>query len=267
MLEEKSYQKIYPKLAGKPRHKVMVIAHRGYSGIAPENTISAFKKAIEAGADMIELDIFLSKDGEIVVFHDKNLKRTTKTKGKVKDLLLWELKELDAGSWFKPEFTGERIPTLEEVLILTKGKIMVNIEIKADAINSYKKKGGIEEKLVKLIEKYDISSEVIISSYNLLALKRIKELNPNISTALLYRFRIKKLLLKIAGENLIDAFHPGKRFLNKKTLLTTKKDDFKINVYTINQKREMKKFIKIGVDGIITNYPDRLFELLREMKL
>src|SRR3972149_9393656 len=111
------------------RFPVMVIAHRGFSGQAPENTLASFKKARELGSDMIELDVRFSKDGHMVVMHDDTLDRTTNGRGKVADYTLKELKQLDAGSWFAPQFSDERIPNLNEVLELAKGKILVNIEI------------------------------------------------------------------------------------------------------------------------------------------
>jgi glycerophosphoryl diester phosphodiesterase len=248
------------------KHKVMVIAHRGFSGIAPENTLTAFKKAIEIGADMIELDVMLSKDGELVVIHDKTVNRTTNGKGKVSDFTLGELKKLDAGTWFKKHFKDEKIPSLEEVLDLAKNKILLNIEIKKDAYNPEKKKGGVEEKTVLLLEKYNMNSQVIVSSFNPHIVKRIKEFEPEISTAFLYRYRINKGLIKIVHNLNVDALNPGKRFFTKKASAEVHQSDLKINIYTINQKREMAKFIKMGVDGIITNYPDRLFEVLEDLK-
>jgi len=249
-----------------PLRKVMIIAHRGFSGIAPENTLTAFKKAIEIGADMIELDVLLSKDGELIVIHDKTVNRTTNGKGKVSDFNLSELKKLDAGSWFKKHFSGEKIPTLEEVFDLARDKIQINIEIKKDGFNPHKKNGGVEEKVVKLIEKYNMTSQVIVSSFNPLIVQRIKEFNPEIPTALLYQYRINKGLIKVFNNLHINAVNPGKRFFTKKTSIEVHQSDLKINIYTINQKREMKKFIKMGVDGIITNYPDRLVDVLEELK-
>jgi glycerophosphoryl diester phosphodiesterase len=253
------------ELTDKKLYNVQVIAHRGFSGIAPENTMTAFKKAIEIGADMIELDVMLSKDGELVVIHDKTVNRTTNGKGKVSELSLSDLKKLDAGSWFKKHFSGEKIPTLEEVFDLAHGKIQLNIEIKKDAYNPYRKKGGVEEKTVKLIEKYNMSSGVLVSSFNPLIIQRIKEFSPEVATAILYRYRINRSLVKGFNNLNVNAVNPGKRFFNKKATQEVHKSDLKINIYTINQKREMKKFIKMGVDGIITNYPDRVFEVLEEL--
>lgn len=253
-------------LTSKLKHHVNVVAHRGFSGIAPENTLSAFQKAIEIGADMIEFDVTLSKDGEIIVIHDKTVNRTTNGKGKVSDLTLEELKKLDAGSWFNKNFKGESVPTLEEVLKLTKDKILLNIEIKKYSVKRFNKKGGIEEKIVQLLEKYEMCDQVLISSFNKLAIERIKYFNKNIQTAFLYRLGINKRILKLGKKLEIYSFNQGKRFFSKKVLNELNSSNIKLNIYTINSKKEMKKLVNLGVSGIITNYPDRLLEVLKEVK-
>jgi len=126
MCRAEPFKNIFPS----GRFPVIVIAHRGFSGGAPENTISAFKKAIEVGSDMIELDVRFSKDGEIVVIHDETLERTTTGKGRVIEKTISELKQLDAGSKFHSSFSGEKIPTLRDVLQLAHRQIPVNIELK-----------------------------------------------------------------------------------------------------------------------------------------
>ena len=127
---------IVPYWTGK--FPVLVIAHRGFSGAAPENTLAAFKKAMEVDSDMMELDVRFSKDGQVVVMHDDTLDRTTNGRGKVSDYTLKELKQFDAGSWFAPQFAGEQIPTLVEVLEFAKGRIPVNFEIKDESPSRYK---------------------------------------------------------------------------------------------------------------------------------
>lgn len=248
------------------KRSVAVIAHRGFSGKAPENTMSSFIKAVESGADMIELDVTLSKDGEVVVIHDKTLNRTTNTKGKVLDFNLEELKKLDAGSWFSKDFKNEKIPTLEEVLNYTKDKILVNIEIKKYSVKRLKKYDGIEEKVVNLVKKYEMEDKVLISSFNKIALKRVNEFNPNIKTALLYRLRISNRIIKTGLKNSFYSFNQGKRLFTKKGFALASKNGFRVNIYTINSEKELKKFVDIGVNGIITNYPDRLIKILDSEK-
>lgn len=250
----------------KTYKRVVIIAHRGFSGIAPENTIAAFKKAIDAGADMIEFDVSLSKDGIPVVIHDRTVNRTTNAKGKVEDFTIEELKKFDAGSWYKPQFKDEKIPTLEEVIQLSKGKIMLNIEIKKYSVKRSIKIDGIEDKIVKLLEKYEMTNDVLISSFSKMAIQRIKEFNPDIAVAYLYRFRINPRIIKQLDKVGIYSFNQGKRFFSKKALSDLHENGLKLNLYTINQKREMKKFVKLGVDGIITNFPNKLIEVLDSLE-
>ena len=126
-----------------------IIAHRGASAYYPENTLVSFEGAMALGADMVELDVQLTSDGEVVVFHDEKITRCTDGRGRIADHSLAELKKLDAGSWFDKKFQGEKIPTLAEVLNVCKNKIAVNIEIKTEAVTDYVS-GGIEEKCLKI---------------------------------------------------------------------------------------------------------------------
>lgn len=232
--------------------KTLIIAHRGASGYAPENTISAFKRAIEMGADMIELDIHQTKDGEIVVLHDKNLSRVARVNKLVEEMTLQEIKKLDVGSWFSPEYAGERIPTLEEVISFVKGKVGLNIEIKKGR-KLYK---GIEEKLVKILEEYDLKEPVIISSFHTSYLKRIKELNPYVAVGKLLVFSVF-----MPWENLIrdvNAIHPHWSMVNSYLVRAAHKDHLRVNVWTVNNIGIAYRLIKMGVDGLITNYPERI---------
>ncbi|GIW23545.1 MAG: hypothetical protein KatS3mg068_2552 [Candidatus Sericytochromatia bacterium] len=172
------------------KYNTLIIAHRGFSGRYPENTLIAIEEAIRF-SDMIEIDVQLSKDNIPVVFHDSNLKRTTNVAGKLNQRTLQELKELDAGSWFSINFRNEKIPTLEEVLKIIKDRILLNIEIKKSSV--FKENSIIEEKILELIKKYKIQEQIIISSFSSLALKRIKILEPEIKTAILTRARFLDL--------------------------------------------------------------------------
>ena len=150
-----------------------IVAHRGYRGLYPENTLAAFEGAITAGADMIELDVCLTRDRVPVVIHDKTLYRTTDGKGLVSEHSLSELKELDAGSWFSAEFKGEAIPTLEELLQLVRGKILVNIEIKQDSFESPAPPDAIEVQICELVERLGMVDSVLISSFEHFIFPRI----------------------------------------------------------------------------------------------
>ena len=166
------------------RNMPLVIAHRGASGTAPENTMAAFRQAVEMGADMIELDVQRTKDGQVVVIHDATLERTTNGSGAVRELTYAEIEQLDAGSWFGEgqEFAGERVPLLKEVLEFTKGKCALNIEIK----NIPYADPGIEQAVVDLLHETGFLEQVIISSFDHSCLHRIARLEPNVPTACLF---------------------------------------------------------------------------------
>lgn len=164
--------------------KPINIAHRGASGYCPENTMVAFKKAVQLGATGIETDVQMSKDGYLVLIHDESLRRTTSAKnGMVKDFTLSELKQLDAGAWFHSKFKGERIPTLEELIQWASGNsILLNLELK-NGIVPY---AGMEERVIRCVKYYGMTNHVIISSFNHNSLLRCKEISADVSTGLLY---------------------------------------------------------------------------------
>lgn len=235
---------------------VRVIAHRGFSAVAPENTLAAFRRAIEAGADMIELDVLASRDGAIVVIHDEALDRTTNGTGPVAERDLVELKRLDAGSWFGTEFANERIPTLEEVLELAGEAILVNIEIKTEAV--------VEETLA-LVERTGMMDRVVVSSFDPRALTRARQLNASVRTASLRNARLHEgwaplrilddvgsgglnVSLSEVDESLIEACHRAGR---------------PVSVYTVNELDDVRRLVAMGVDAIFTDHPDRLLHWTR----
>jgi glycerophosphoryl diester phosphodiesterase len=162
------------------KRKPILIGHRGAASLAPENTLASFRKAWENGAEMVELDVQRTKDGHLVVIHDDSVDRTTDGKGIVKDMTLGELKALDAGSWFSYEFRGEKIPTLEEVLDWSRGKIRIDMEIK----NS-KQYPGIEKQITELIEKKGMEKEVIVTSFDPDCIKKMEKLSNEIGSGVL----------------------------------------------------------------------------------
>lgn len=243
---------------------VMVIAHRGYSGEAPENTLAAFKKAIEVGSDMIEFDIHFSKDRQIVVIHDETLERTTDGLGRVAEFTLADLKKFDAGFWFSPNFKGERIPTLTEVLNLAKGKILVNIEIKSPSHGLYSVTELAEQALME-VKNAGMLKEVIFSSFNPLALEKIRELEPRAYVAILYHHDWN-FIAEITRGKSFEVLNLRKDFLHKEKIERIKGMGLMVNVYTVNEEEELRKFVDWGVNGIITNYPERLINILQRKK-
>lgn len=237
-------------LPGIIMSQTAVIAHRGSSGTAPENTLAAFKFAIESGADFIELDVHLSKDGELIVMHDESVNRTTNGKGKIKELSLDQIKKLDAGKWFDDSFTGMVVPTLDEVFRLPDEKIKFLIEIKGTP----KKYPGIEKKVADKIARYRVKNRCILQSFNLEFLKNFHTIDST--------FQLHYLVVgKVFPENIpgyIRAVNPNFHFVTAKKISKLHKANRTIFVWTVNDERKMKKLLELGVDGIITNFPGKL---------
>ncbi|MDT8716170.1 glycerophosphodiester phosphodiesterase [Clostridium sp. 19966] len=228
-------------------------AHRGASGYCPENTMSAFIKAIELGCDAIETDVQMTSDGELVLIHDETVNRTTNGTGYVKDYDFSSLSKLDAGSWFNSAFHSERIPTAEELIILAKkNNILINFEIK----NNDVKYPGIEEKLINLIKKHAMEHNVILSGFDHYSMVYCKKICKNIRTALLYSDTLYKPS-EYCRYVCADAIHPYFKHIDKKIISEAHKKNILVNVYTVNEISDIERLISWGVDGIITNYPDR----------
>ena len=236
-----------------------IIAHRGFSGRAPENTLAAIREAIGVGADMAEIDVTLSSDGEIVVIHDETLQRTTDGFGPVAERTLRELKDLDAGSWFSPRFGGEPIPTLEEVLAAVKGRILLNIEIKSEAVER-----GIAAKVVETVQRLEMRDQVVISSFAPTALEQVRDLAPDFDTAALYKPEFHQGLdaVDIVEDLGATAFNIKRQRLTSKMLKRCGENGVPIGIYTVNKKRHMRRMIRKGVAAIFTDYPDRGIEVL-----
>lgn len=229
-------------------------AHRGASGYYPENTMVSFEKAVEMGCSGIETDVQMTKDGILVLIHDELVNRTTDKAGFVKDFTYSELKKLDAGSWLSKDFSGCRIPAVEELMLFAKNQdIIINFEIKTGVIE-YK---GIEEKLIGMIYKYNLTDRVILSSFNHYSTVKCKEISKDIKTGLLYMEGIYKpeRYAKFVGA---DALHPYFYALNRDIIKDIKDEGIMINTFTVNDTDYMNYFYKLGIDGIITNYPDKL---------
>lgn len=233
--------------------KPLIIAHRGASAYAPENTLAAFKKAIELGADGIELDVHLSKDGEVVVIHDYSVDRTSNGKGQVAELSLKELKALDFGNWFSGQYRNENIPLLEEVLELLKGwNGLLNIEIKHNRLEGCSQ---IEEKVLKLLHTYGFLDKVIISSFDHYSLIKIKEIEPSIRICPLYTAALYKPWEYAASLNAF-AIHPHYHTVTPDVVNQCHERGINVNVYTVDLPQHIKLMMDAGVDGIITNVPD-----------
>lgn len=255
---------IYPEdrqSSGEARGRaaVAVIAHRGASAYYPENTMAAFRAAIAMKADMVELDVQLSADGEVVVFHDENISRCTDGRGRIADYLFVRLRKLDAGGWFHKEFAGERIPTLTEVLALCKDRIAVNIEVKTEAVTD-ETSGGIEEKCLQIVDQIGMREHVVYSSFDSRAILHFKQIDARTPVAVLYEkkqhgLRLPSEIVQCLGA---DAFNCSRRELGKKWLADLKLHGIPVHIYTVNDEKNMQRLLDLGIDGIFTNRPDVL---------
>ncbi len=224
--------------------QTLVSAHRGESTYAPENTIPAIERAIEDGADYVEIDVRLTADSQVILMHDADTKRTTNGKLVVKNSTYEELLALDAGSWFSEEYTDTKIPTLEEAIKLCKGKIMMNIELKpAD------NKGELEQAVANLITEYNMESQCIVTSFNQKSIFTIKQANPEIVTGYIYTFGYSN---KIEYKNM-DVLSINSRYLTRDVVTGAHQKGIIVSAWTVNNSREMRRMVAIGVDNIITD--------------
>lgn len=229
----------------------LVFAHRGYKAKYPENSMLAFEKAAEVGADGIEIDVHLSKDKVPVVIHDETLDRTTYKKGYVKDYTLQELKTAhESNSFFKKDL--EPIPTFEEVLKwIEPTNLLLNIEIKNDKI----KYENIEQIIINLVRKYKMEERVILSSFNHCSLVICKEIAPEIDTAILY---VENMFQPWKYAKLIgaSAIHPDYKVSSGALIDESQKNDIAVRPWTVNAPQTMGKFFKEDCAGIITDDPE-----------
>ncbi len=249
-------EKLLEDKSGLSKGDTLLVAHRGLSGSHPENTLAAFEAAFNK-AYMIELDVHLTKDKVLVVMHDDTLDRTTNGKGKISDFTLEEIKKLDAGSWFGEEFANEKVPTLEEVLGVIKGKIKLNIEIKEAEDKSLNSK--TVEECVSLVKKFNMVEDVIVSSFDHDILSSLKEFAPEFRIYLLFFGLVEQdKLLDYAKDRKADGVNVDSPSLTSKIIENLKGGGLKVGVYTINDIDEAKKFLEFGVDFIYSDMPDKL---------
>jgi len=231
----------------------LIYAHRGASAYAPENTLAAFKLALDQGADGIELDAKLSADGEIVVIHDQTVERTTGTKGLVRNLTIAQLHIMDAGSWKSPIFKGEKIPTLAEVFIAVGGKMIINIEL----TNYQSPFDGLPEKAVDLVRKFKIEDSVIFSSFLQSNLSAVRKLWPAAPLGILSLPGLSGSINRSGFSRWVspEYSHPHFKDVTPQLVKRETAAGRKLNVWTVNDSAEMDRLIGLGVEGIITDDP------------
>ncbi|MBP1357421.1 MAG: glycerophosphodiester phosphodiesterase [Sulfolobus sp.] len=236
---------------------VLVFAHRGASGYAPENTISAFKLAKEMGADGIETDIHMTKDKKIVLIHDETVDRTTNGKGYVKDFTLEEIKKLDAGIKKGEKWKGERIPTLEELL-----ELFTDMYLKLEIKKGGDYYPGIEEQVVKLITLYGIEDTAQVISFNAQSLRRVKEIKKSITTGYI-TFKNLRESVVTAKKIGADWIHIEYRSIDENIAKLIKREGLLLGVWTVDNPNDAQKIVeRYEVNDITTNYPDMILKAL-----
>ncbi|WP_425325246.1 glycerophosphodiester phosphodiesterase [Planococcus soli] len=247
-------------ISKQEQQKMVNIAHRGASGHAPENTMEAFHKGFEMKSDYIEIDVQMTKDGELVVIHDTTVDRTTDGTGKVGDLTFEEIRQLDAGSWFSEAYAGERVPTFEEVVDEFRGKVGILIELKAPELYP-----GVEEKIADALIERNMATpnnnKIIIQSFNHESMKKSKELLPNLSHGVLtgggWADVTEEQLAQFAAY--ADYFNPTMSIVTNELVTDVHEAGMDIFPYTSRSQEQALRLFDLNVDGIITDYPEHVY--------
>ncbi len=264
-----------PQNANRP----LIIAHRGASALAPENTLAAFQKAIDDGADGIEFDVQFARDRVPIVIHDAKLERLGRCKGRVSNFTSSELQTLDVGSWFNDKnphkssgkFSLETVPTLERLLEFTSGyKGLLYLEIKCREEET----GSLVETVCQMIRQSDLLSQIIVKSFNLEAVRQMRRLLPEVRTAALFAPKIldvlqkKKRLLKKAQECQADEISIHFSLASEKFIRRAAKKNLPVTIWTVNNPVWVSRAVNLGINAVITNNPARLLakrdEIVRE---
>ena len=237
------------------------IAHRGFSGCYPENTMIAFEKALEAGCDGIEFDVHLTKDDVLVIIHDERIDRTTSGTGLVKDYTYEELCRFDASAHFPGPWGFQKIPTLREYFELVKDKkeLLTNIELKT-GVYEYPE---IEKKTLAMIDEYGLRPNIIISSFNHFSIMRVKALAPDLKVAFLEESWIIAMGAYTKAQG-VHCIHPIFYNLTPEHFAEMKAHGREVNTWTVNEPEDIRRMLALGVDGIIGNYPDRVRQIMAE---
>ena len=241
-----------------------IFAHRGDSWYYPENTILSFEKALNLPIDGIELDIHKSKDNKLVVIHDETVNRTFKGKGFVKDYTLNELQSFKCKKLLFKNNKSCKIPSLKEVFKLIKDEdIILNIEVKTDSINY-----SLEEDLINLIKKYKLESKVLISSFNYECLRKFQNIESNLKYGALYSHKSDYApeinIVEHAKKLNVSSIHISKRLLRNNIVDLAHDNNLEVFVYTINTPLSILKMIKYNVDGVFTDFPNLIYNILNK---
>lgn len=242
-----------------PTAQPLVIAHRGSSKEAPENTMAAFRLALEQGCDAIELDIHLSADRRVVVCHDATIDRTTNGTGAILEMTAAQLRQYDAGSWFGESFAGERLPLLDEVLELVPASIGINIEIKSH------QHPDVVETVLELLDSRNRLDSVFFSSFGHDCMVRLKRAAPSARVGLLYDANAAECLSYFKRQQIEGySLHPYHACVDGAYIEAAKAQGLQIYPWTVDEPERLKQWIRAGASGIITNRPQLMRELLAD---
>ena len=236
---------------------LVVTAHRGASYVAPENTLAAMAAAVEAGAEFAELDVGLTRDGQVVLMHDRTVDRTTNGTGDLGDHSIPELRALEAGSWFGEEFEGEPIPTLREVIQFAKGQLKLNIEIKTS-----REEPAIAAAVVDIIRSEDFGEDCMVTSFSRETIEEVKLIAPELRTGFIFGEDYPEDVFE-GGWDLLSANHG---VVDSVFVARAKQGGKSVHVWTVDERELMLRLIGLGVDGIISNRPALLLEVMAEEK-
>ena len=245
----------------------LVLAHRGANKVAPQNTLPAFQKALDFNADGLETDVHLSLDGHIVICHNYTIDETSNGTGRVDEMTLCQLKSYDFGSYFSDEFKGVTLPTLPELLDLTKSMKLINIEIKPP-----QKDCDLVKKVVEAIHEYGIVENSIVSCFDPECIRLVKEIDKNVKTGLLYEddklgneimtFGVAKYCKQLNA----DAAHPHRKLITEAEVIDLHNLGIAVNPWTVNKEEEIVRFTQWGCDALISDVPDYCLKVLKGIK-
>jgi glycerophosphoryl diester phosphodiesterase len=237
---------------------MQIYAHRGSSGTHPENTLASFRESAQLAVYGVEFDVHMTKDGQLVVIHDERIDRTSNGTGFIKDMTFEELRQFDYGSWFSPDFRGEGIPTLEEVLeVFSTTDHKLNIELKSDVFPY----AGMVEKVISLVTSLELQSRVILSSFDHEAIRLVKKLTPEIETGALFMESLVSPLDYLTSIP-ADALHLFMPAAIRSGARNAMDNGIAVRAFTVNEEMYADLLQASGVSAIFTDYPQKMLEYL-----
>lgn len=238
--------------------RTLIFGHRGASADAPMNTLPAFELAAEQGADGIELDVWRTKDGEIVIVHDATVNKTTDGTGYVQQMTFVQLRELDAGSWFAPQYRGIRMPTLDEVFEAVGRRLIINVELKSETVGT----DGLEALVAEKVRRHDLARRVIVSSFSPFALRRFRRLMPEVPLGFLYAEDVPRYLRLFMIGLPHEARHPHHTMIDAAYMDWARRSGYRVNTWTVNDMARAVELRDLGVDAVMSDHPGQLREAL-----